>query len=295
MRQVSEVWGDNGWQDGRPSRRNAGIGRIMTGFGVRLAQWAGSVAAVVFLAGSLMYALVLGGHVSSFGDAVMRIGNVAASAAGLSAQQVSIVGLKRAVPQDVLDVVGVWQGGSLVGFDAGEARRRLEAEDWIASASVLRQFPNRLHIEIVERVPFALWQIRGKFHVIDRDGETLGRFAVSDNMDLPIVVGEGAEKQALRLINDLEAWPDLKSQVRAAALVAERRWTLYLFNGIKVLLPEGRTADALREIDRLHRDHDLLNRDVVAVDLRLRDRTVVRLSEEVVKIRTAKIAELGGR
>ena len=267
----------------------------MTGFGVRLAQWAGSVAAVVFLAGSLMYALVLGGHVSSFGDAVMRIGNIAASAAGLSAQQVSIVGLKRALPQDVLGVVGVWQGGSLVGFDAGEARRRLEAEDWIASASVLRQFPNRLHIEIVERVPFALWQIRGKFHVIDRDGETLGRFAVRDNMDLPIVVGVGAEKQALRLINDLEAWPDLKSQVRAAALVAERRWTLYLFNGIKVLLPEARAADALREIDRLHRDHDLLNRDVVSVDLRLRDRTVVRLPEEVVKIRTAKIAELGGR
>ena len=295
MRQVSEDWGGTGWQDGRPSRRNAGIGRIMTGFGVRLAQWAGSMAAMVFLAGSLMYALVLGGHVSSFGDAVMRIGNIAASAAGLSAQQVSIVGLKRALPQDVLDVVGVWQGGSLVGFDAGEARRRLEAEDWIASASVLRQFPNRLHIEIVERVPFALWQIRGKFHVIDRDGETLGRFAVSDNMDLPIVVGEGAEKQALRLINDLEAWPDLKSQVRAAALVAERRWTLYLFNGIKVLLPEARTADALREIDRLHRDHDLLNRDVVSVDLRLRDRTVVRLPEEVVKIRTAKIAELGGR
>ena len=295
MRQISDDWADMGRQAGRRSRRTAGIGRFMTGVGVRLAQVTGSVAAVVFLGGSLIYALVLGGHVSSFGDAVMRAGNIAAGAAGLSAQNVSIVGLKRALPQDVLEVVGVWQGGSLVGFDAGEARRRLEAEDWIASASVLRQFPNRLHIEVVERVPFALWQIKGKFHVIDRDGETLSRFAVSDNMDLPIVVGEGAEKQALPLINDLEAWPDLKSQVRAAALVAERRWTLYLFNGIKVLLPEERVADALREIDRLHRDHDLLNRDVVSVDLRLRDRTVVRLAEEAVKIRTAKIAELGGR
>ncbi|MGI9415331.1 MAG: cell division protein FtsQ/DivIB [Hyphomicrobiales bacterium] len=225
----------------------------------------------------------------------MRIGNGAAGAAGLSAQNVSITGLKRAVPQDILDIMGVWQGGSIVGFDAGEARRRLEAEDWIASASVLRQFPNRLHIEIVERVPFALWQIRGKFHVIDRDGMTLGRFAVRDNMELPIVVGEGAEKQALRLINDLEAWPDLKLQVRAAALVAERRWTLYLLNGIKVLLPEERVAEALREIDRLDREHDLLNRDVVAVDLRLGDRTVIRLSDKVVKIRTAKLAELGGR
>ena len=229
MQQISDDWADMGRQAGRRSRRNAGVGRFITGFATRLAQWTGGAAAVVFLGGSLMYSLVLGGHVSSFGDAVMRAGNIAAGAAGLSAQNVSIVGLKRALPQDVLEVVGVWQGGSLVGFDAGEARRRLEAEDWIASASVLRQFPNRLHIEVVERVPFALWQIKGEFHVIDRDGETLSRFAVSDNMDLPIVVGEGAEKQALRLINDLEAWPDLKSQVRAAAIVAERRWnTLFV-------------------------------------------------------------------
>ena len=214
----------------------------MTGFAIRLAQWAGGVAAVVFLGGSLMYALVLGGHVRP------------------SAMRSCVPAMSRRVPRGCprrmcrLSVSSgpcprmCWRWsacGRAVRWSVSMPAKRgagLRLKDWIASASVLRQFPNRLHIEVVERVPFALWQIKGKFHVIDRDGETLSRFAVSDNMDLPIVVGEGAQKQALRLINDLEAWPDLKSQVRAAALVAERRWTLYLFNGIKVLLPEKRVA-----------------------------------------------------
>ena len=39
------------------------------------------------------------------------------------------------------------------------------------------------------------------------------------------------------LINQLSAYPDIMLQVKAAARVGSRRWTLYLDNGITVQLP----------------------------------------------------------
>jgi cell division protein FtsQ len=269
--------------------------RMMRGFVWAGTSWPATVAALLFLASASAYAAALGGHFSKLGSAAARLSDGAANSVGLSAHNVSISGLKRATREDILEIVGVEEGGSIVGFDARAARRRLEAQDWIASASILRQFPNTLHVEIVEREPFALWQHKGEFFVIDGSGATLSKFAVRDHLDLPIVVGAGAETQALPLINQLEAWDDVRSQVRAAVRVAERRWNLYFNNGIKVLLPEEDVERALRELDRLHRQHQVLNLAVDVIDLRTQERTVLRLSDDAAGKRRARLAKVSKR
>ena len=258
-------------------------------------SWPAPVAGVLFVFASMMYAAALGGKLDHAREAIVRIANGAADGVGLSALNVSVSGLKHARREDILAIVGVEEGGSIVEFDARGARERLVAKDWIASASILRQFPNTLHIEIVERAPFALWQYKGAFSVVDRSGVTLSGFPVRDHLDLPIVVGRGAGEAAFDLVNQLEAWSDLNSKVRAAARVAERRWTLYLSNGIKVLLPEEGVDHALRELDRLHREQDLLNRAVDSVDLRVSRYTVITLNEEGAKARKVKLAEVSKR
>ena len=269
--------------------------RVMRGFIWAGTNWPATFAALLFLASASAYAAVLGGHVSKLSSAALRFGDGAASSFGLSASNVSISGLKRATREDILEIVGVREGGSIVGFNASAARRRLEEEDWIASASILRQFPNTLHVEIVEREPFALWQHEGEFSVIDSSGVRLSKFNVRDHLELPIVVGTGAETNALPLINELEAWDNVKSGVRAAVRVADRRWNLYFNNGIKVLLPEEGVERALFELDRLHREHDVLNRAVDVIDLRVRERTVLRLTDRAGAAREAKLAEVSRR
>lgn len=286
----------------RPHRRgitlpagDSGLMRVLRGLAWAGTHWPATVAALALLASSGLYGAVLGGHFEAIKAAAVRFSDGVAAAAGLSAYNVSVSGLRHAGREDVLAVIGIAEGGSIVAFDARKARRRLEAQDWVASASIQRQFPNTLHVEIVERSPFALWQKDGVFHVIDEKGVSLSGFAVRDHLGLPIVVGKGAERGAYRLVNELEAWDGIRSRVRAAVLVAERRWNLYLDNGIKVLLPEEDVEQALRELDRLNREQELLSRAVELVDLRLSERTTLRLSDEAVAQRNAGPARVSKR
>jgi cell division protein FtsQ len=60
-----------------------------------------------------------------------------------------------------------------------------------------------------------------------------------------------------------------------AARVGERRWTLFLDNGIKVALPEYGVPAALSMLSRLEREQALLEKGIVAIDLRLAGRVVI--------------------
>ena len=51
-------------------------------------------------------------------------------------------------------------------------------------------------------------------------------------------------------------------------------------NGMDVRLPERGAADAMARLVKLEREQKILEKDVLAVDLRMPDRVVVRLTEE---------------
>jgi cell division protein FtsQ len=96
---------------------------------------------------------------------------------------------------------------------------------------------------------------------------------------LPLVTGEGANTAVAELINQVSAYPGISLQMKAAARVGKRRWTLYLDSGITVQLPEKGWQDALRMADELHRTQQLLSRGIRSVDLRLAGRVIVEVAE----------------
>jgi cell division protein FtsQ len=102
---------------------------------------------------------------------------------------------------------------------------------------------------------------------------------------LPLVVGEGAERQAKDFLDILVRYPEIAKQVRAAILVAQRRWDLVLKNGVDIELPETNAAAALARVTALDKDKKLLSRDITIVDLRLPDRVTVRLSDAAAQAR----------
>src|SRR5258708_318008 len=65
---------------------------------------------------------------------------------------------------------------------------------------------------------------------------------------------------------------------RANGLTGGRRWSLRLRNGLDVRLPETEVASALERLVALDGDAKLISRDIVLIDLRLKDRVTVRLS-----------------
>lgn len=243
------------------------------------------VAATIFLAASLVYGAVKGGHVPMIVDALAEVRDAMANTAGFGITTVSVSGQKHLASADILAAAGVKLEASLLFLDADAARARLKAVPWIAEAAVRKLYPDRVEIEITERQPFALAQVAGRISVISREGTVIAPLSGTEFASLPLVVGTGSASRAGEFLTLLEHYPDVRDRVRASVLVAERRWNLRLRNGIDVMLPESGAEAALSLLSRLDHDKQLLSRDITVVDLRLPDRVSVRLSDEAAQAR----------
>jgi cell division protein FtsQ len=90
------------------------------------------------------------------------------------------------------------------------------------------------------------------------------------------------------------AEPALFARVRDAVRVRDRRWDIELDNGMTVRLPEQGADVAWRHLAIMDREQKLLDKALVSIDLRLPDRTVVRLTPEAAAARRP-MAKLSGR
>lgn len=252
----------------------------------RLGRRGASLLTIAVIGGFSLYGTVLGGHVEEAKEFMVDLGDVAGTMAGFKVKQVNLSGQNHVTPQEILAVAGIKPTTSLLFVDADATRARLEEIPWIASATVRKFYPDRIDIGVVEREAYALWQYNGVIQVIARDGMPIAPYSDDPRyISLPIVVGEGAQKKVGEIVEALSRVPPIRDQVRAAILVADRRWTLKLRNGIDVRLPEQGVADALVELADLDRDKKLLTRDITIVDMRLPDRVAVRLSDSAYEAR----------
>ena len=237
------------------------------------------VSAVLFLGMSILHSILLGGYLNYEGSPWAKVPGKLSGLIGFAADDIRITGLVHQDAAMVLNALGVRPGGSLVGFDATNAKALLENLDWVSTATVQRSFPNKLEISVVERVPFAVWQRAGSYYVIDRSGSAMSNVLPGNLPALPLVTGEGAQFEVAELVNQLEVSTDLSSKVSGAARVGQRRWNLYLDNGITVLLPEENVAGALARLAALESSQHLLSKGVRSVDLRFPGRVIVGIAE----------------
>ncbi|MBA5777803.1 cell division protein FtsQ/DivIB [Stappia sp. F7233] len=252
------------------------------GFLADLPQWTGTAGALGFLALTIGYGIVLGGYGRMVAESLT-------AAAGFRIEAVKLTGQRETTEFQILEALEIQEDSSLALFDAEAARQRLSHIPWVEKASVRKFYPGTLQVNIVEREPFALWQRGDIISIINARGEVItddvdGRYA-----NLLLVLGHGAQYRAGEILSELEDVPGLRSRVRAARLISDRRWDLILENAITLRLPETGIAAALADVMKMDADSGLLSRDIVAVDLRLADRVVVRLSDEAALRRNAVI------
>jgi len=242
----------------------------------------GVVATVLILLGSAGLGIVKGGHVEELTTAASDARNAIANSAGFRITSVAINGRKQLTQDEVLTIGGVNGRSSLLFLDAEAVRDKLKGNPWIADATVLKLYPGRLQIDIVERSAFALWQQDGRLSVIADDGAVLEPYVTRRFITLPLVVGKGAETRARDFLTLLGRYPRVRSVTKAAIFVGQRRWNLRLRDGLDVRLPETDVGKSLSTYDR--EDH-LFTRDIVAIDMRLPDRLTVQLSDDAAKAR----------
>jgi len=240
---------------------------------------------VLMLLGSTTLGIVKGGHVDELVGTLSDTRNALANSAGFRITTVAINGRKQLSQDEVLAIGGVNGRSSLLFLDAATVRDKLKANPWISDATILKLYPGRLQIDIVERSAFALWQQGGRLSVISDDGAVLEPYMSRRFVSLPLVVGKGADTRARDFLALLDRYPQVRSQTKAAIFVGERRWNLRLNDGLDIRLPENDVGNALATLSKLDKEERLFSRDIVAVDMRLPDRLTVQLSEDAGKAR----------
>ncbi|PZP40215.1 MAG: hypothetical protein DI585_01680 [Pseudomonas fluorescens] len=250
-------------------------GRVAALPWVRVGQGA---AAVVVVIG----AVVLWQNRVSTGEFVT---SYVAEATGAVVERIVVSGAVYTGKDDLQTALGLKKGDSLVGFDAGSARARIEQLPWVRLASVDRMLPDRVNVTIYEHVPLARLVAEGKIWVINKDGKRIVADAENAFSGLPLLQGEGAAAAAGDLFVHLSNWPQLLGQLREAQWVGERRWDLRFVSGVVVQLPEDTrefgAEQALPLLAKLEEARHVLTLNAGEVDLRLPDRVVLRLPESV--------------
>jgi len=240
---------------------------------------------VLVLLGSTTLGVVKGGHVDELVGALSDARNALANSAGFRITTVAINGRKQLSQDEVLAIGGVNGRSSLLFLDAATVRDKLKANPWISDATILKLYPGRLQIDIVERSAFALWQQGGRLSVISDDGAVLEPYMSRRFVSLPLVVGKGADVRARDFLALLDRYPQVRSATKAAIFVGERRWNLRLKDGLYIRLPENDVGNALAVLSKLDKEERLFSRDITVVDMRLPDRLTVQLSEDAGKAR----------
>lgn len=213
-----------------------------------------------------------------------KLGNAAGEAigdAGFRVKSIDVRGVKRMDPRPVYELAADQKTTAMPLVDVSGIRERLLEYGWVEDARVSRRFPDTLVIDIVEREPAALWQDEDRLTLIDKSGVVLDRVPVSQMPDLPLLIGRGANEQAVALDSLLSKVPALRAQLVSATWVGGRRWDLSFQSGETIALPEGpRVAEtALTRFAKMDKSAGLLGRGMLRFDLRIPGKMTVRLPQ----------------
>ena len=242
------------------------------------------------LGGGAGYGAVRGGAVAAFTERYGPPGDLVAGAFGLGIDTITIGGLTELKETEVLQAAGISSRNSLLFLNAQDVRAKLMALPLVADAAVRKLYPSRVSIVVTERRPFALWQKDGRVDVVSADGAAISALADGRFANLPFVVGDGANARLDEYAAMLDAAGDFKTRIKAGVLVSNRRWDLTTTDGVVVRLPEENPIAAIASVARLARDQRLFDKDIVALDMRVPGRLIVRLSDDAGAARVEAMA-----
>ncbi len=205
------------------------------------------------------------------------------AAKGFAVKNLLVQGRVNVDAEVLKGLINIKPGDPILAFDPARVKESIMRLSWVRDVQVERRLPDTIFVHLTERRPFALWQDKGRVKLIDEDGVTLTDQNLQAFGKLPLVVGEGAPKQAAAILRLMAAEPLLAPQVEAFSWVSARRWDLTLKNGITVQLPANDPGLALHKLAAAQAENQLLDKDIAIIDLREEGRMTVRTKPGAVK------------
>jgi len=209
----------------------------------------------------------------------------------VSAAQIS--GAGPTLEEDIREVLPVDFPISSFSLNVQEMRKILVELDPVADAS-LQVRDGILFIDVSERKPAFVWRKRDGLELLDETGHYVRSItARMDYPDLPLVAGEGADKNIAEARALLASAMPLADRLRGLIYVGERRWDLALDRNQRIMLPAEGAVQALEKVLILNDTQELLDRAISVVDMRLSERPTLRLNDGTSSVLLRQIKSSG--
>jgi len=110
----------------------------------------------------------------------------------LHPEQVDLTGNHYVQRASILSVFSADRGRSVLRIPLDQRRHQLEAIPWVDQATVRRALPNKIQVEITERIPIAFLRQGSDLSLVDVHGVILER-PLKASFHFPVVTGIGAD------------------------------------------------------------------------------------------------------
>lgn len=108
-------------------------------------------------------------------------------------RSITIRGVHRLTPGDVEALVSDLRRENILRVDLGRYRQELLESPWIGSATLHRELPATVVIDVTERVPLLVAHLGDRLYLVDRTGALIDEAGPKyRDLDLPVVDGLGA-------------------------------------------------------------------------------------------------------
>ncbi len=195
---------------------------------------------------------------------------------GFSVQNIMVEGRKNTDAAVLLGLMNIEEGDPLFSFNPKAAKKLIERITWVENVRIERRLPGTIYVDLIERVPLALYHDGKKLVLLDQKGDTITDHNLKRFKNLVMLSGKGAAQNAAPFIGLLQAEPDILLRVESAGRMGNRRWDLKFKNGITAQLPEEDAGFALRRMVEAQEKGGLLDKNIKGIDMRAPDRIIIR-------------------
>lgn len=193
----------------------------------------------------------------------------------------AIDGVDEDLADQIRGVVPLQLPASSFDLDLKVMRETVEAINAVERATLRIKPGGILQMNIVARVPIAVWRDDQDLRLIDAQGNFVAPISARvDRADLPLIAGDGAKDYIDEAMDLFAAAGPVRPRVRGLVRMGERRWDLVLDRDQRIQLPENAPVQALERVIVMAQSQDLLERDVSVIDMRHEGRPTIRLNEQ---------------
>ncbi len=196
----------------------------------------------------------------------------------------AIDGASSSVAEDIREVLQLDFPISSFDLELDNILTQIRELPPVQDASLRVRSGGILQVDVIERSPAVVWRTAQGLDVLDASGAVIAPATSREaHAALPLIAGEGADRHVNEALDLVRAAGPLGARMRGLVRVGDRRWDVVLDREQRIQLPEEGPVQALERVIAMGQVHEMLERDLSVVDMRLSQRPTIRMNAAAVE------------